>query len=114
MIRDLFEAEAHRDAYTWMAVLLAHFAIGGALWMLCSGWGDCEGVIAAAVAYAAFERLQGYIGGRFLAWDSLLDWCGVMLGAVAMLMAWSHNVPLFWCAIGSIGILAIVGGLVRR
>lgn len=114
MIRDLLTAEAQRDSYTWMAVLLAHFAIGSDLWVLFRGWGDCEGVIATAVAYAAFERLQGYIGGRMLYWDSLLDWVGVTLGAVAEMMLWQHNVALFWGAVASIGVLAIVGGLVRR
>ncbi|WP_090735709.1 hypothetical protein [Paracoccus homiensis] len=96
-----------------MAVLLAHFAIGVALWMLCRGWGDMNAVAAAGIVYALFERVQGYIGDRSLYWDSVLDWTGVMLGSVAAMMIWQHNSGMFATAIVSLAIVSIAGGLAR-
>ena len=72
MIRSLLTPEAHRDPYIWAAVLLAHFAIGAMLWPLLGWW--------VAPVYAAFEVAQA-ARVRLLAWDSVLDWCGVQLGA---------------------------------
>lgn len=72
MIRSLLTPEAHRDPYVWAAVLMAHFAIGAILWLLIGWW--------VALAYAAFEGAQA-VRARLLAWDSVLDWTGVMLGA---------------------------------
>lgn len=72
MIRSLLTPEAHRDPYVWAAVLMAHFAIGAILWLLIGWW--------VALVYAAFEGAQA-ASARLLAWDSVLDWCGVMLGA---------------------------------
>lgn len=72
MIRALLTPDAHRDPYVWAAVLLAHFAIGAMLWPLVGWW--------VALIYTAFEVAQA-ARVRLLAWDSVLDWVGVMLGA---------------------------------
>ncbi len=72
MIRSLLTPDAHRDPYVWAAVLMAHFAIGAILWPLVGWW--------VVFLYAAVELAQA-VNARLLAWDAVLDWCGVMLGA---------------------------------
>ena len=79
MIRDLLTPEAQTSPYVWAAVLLAHFGIGAMLWL-------AVGLPAIGV-YAAFEALQAVVARRALWWDSVLDWCGVVLGA--LMMGWA-------------------------
>lgn len=85
MIKSLLKAEAHSDAYTWAAVLLAHIAIGSALWTVFG--------IGGVMVYAAFELVQGQISRRMLWWDSALDWCGVALGANFASSLWNQDQP---------------------
>ena len=87
MIRDLLTPEAHADSYTWAAVLLAHAWIGHTSALFLPVW-------AVAVAYAAFEVFHISRGGN--RWDSVLDWCGVVLGAMGA-------IPAVWivCAVGA-------------
>lgn len=98
MIRNLLTAEAHRDPYVWAAVLLAHFAIGSMLWPLAGWW--------ALAIYAAFEALQAALSRR-LWWDSVLDWCGVALGAVYVAQGG------YWLAALSALIISATGYLSR-
>lgn len=100
MIRNLLTAEAHRDPYVWAAVLLAHFTIGAALWVVADWW--------AVVIYAGFELAQA-VRSRLLAWDSLLDWCGVALGAAfAAHLAQGDQRPALAAAV-AVFIIAAVG-----
>lgn len=104
MIRDLLTPEAHRDPYVWAAVLLAHFTIGAALWVVAGWW--------AALAYAGFELAQGG-RSRLLAWDSLLDWCGVTLG-VAFASHLAHGDRRHaLAAVVAVFIIAAVGYAIR-
>ncbi|SEU03513.1 hypothetical protein [Paracoccus homiensis] len=98
IIRDLLTPEAQRDAYTWAAVLVAHFGIGACLRMIGLP------LVVIAIGYAGFETMQAGISGVFLPWDSVLDWSAVMLGAVA-------KGPL---AVAALAVIALVGTGRRR
>lgn len=86
MIRSLLTPDAHRDPYVWSAVLMAHFAIGAILWPLVGWW--------VVFLYAAIELAQA-VNVRLLAWDSVLDWTGVMLGAA---FVWQVAAGDYWMA----------------
>lgn len=108
MIRDLLTAEAQRDPYVWAAVLVAHAGIGVALWSIMGH------LLAVALLYGAFEIVQAMSSARPLWWDSILDCCGVMLGAM---LGWSlsmGNGAIGTAAIVAIGLIAAVGSGVRK
>ena len=102
MIRYLLTPEAHRDPYVWAVVLLAHFAIGAMLWPLVGWW--------VALIYAAVEAAQA-VRVRLLAWDCVLDWIGVMLGAA---FVWQVAAGDYWmataAAVAALSIAAVGAG----
>lgn len=106
MIRELLKAEAQTDAYAWAAVLLAHIAIGSALWTVFG--------IGGVMVYAAFELVQGQISRRMLWWDSALDWCGVALGANFASSLWNQDQPGALLTLVACAIVSLVGVMVRR
>ena len=105
MIRNLLTAEAHRDPYVWAAVLMAHFAIGAMLWPVFGWW--------VALIYAGIEVTQA-IRSRLLVWDSVLDWCGVVLGLVFIDCVWAHNILYAGLCVISIACIAVVGCACRK
>lgn len=107
MIRDLLTPEAHRDPYVWAAVLVAHAGIGVALWAFIGG------LLTIAMLYAGFEICQMLVNRRAFYWDSVLDWCGIMLGACLGLAIETDEVVGKSAAVASIVIVAAVGAWVR-
>lgn len=105
MIRDLLSAEAHRDPYVWAAVLLAHFAVGVMLWPVAGIW--------AVSGYAAFEAMQA-AASRRIWWDSVLDWCAVVLGSCAAFFMVSGALWYASCASVSALSIAAVGYKARQ
>lgn len=82
MIQELLTPEAQADAYVWAAVLVAHAAIGVALFAWFSGRPTRTALGLVALVYALIEAIQAAISGSLLIWDSTLDWVAVCLGAL--------------------------------
>lgn len=101
MIRELLTPEAPSSPYIWSAVLLAHFAIGAMLWLLVGWW--------AVAIYAGFEVLQALVSRRAIVWDSILDWCAVVLGALVMGFAVGGGFALASACAGACLCIAVVG-----
>lgn len=104
MIRSLLTPDAHHDPYVWAAVLLAHFAIGAMLWLLVGWW--------VLPIYAAFEIVQA-VRVRLMAWDSVLDWVGVILGAAFVWQVAAANDLMVMAATVSALCIAAVGWATR-
>lgn len=105
MIRDLMTPEAQTDPYVWSAALLAHAAIGVAMWALLGWW--------ALAAYAAFEAVQARVSGVLLIWDSILDWCAVALGACLGWALWSQSTSGALGSVAAVAVIAAVGAARR-
>lgn len=121
---DLLTPEAHRDAYEWAAVFLAHAFLGLVLvaimaaildriageWI--TGTGSLALVIVALGFLTIWEGLaQGY--GAGLA-DALVDAAAVTLGGLAGLSAWLRRGALLAGSILAAAVVTAAGVFARR
>ena len=115
MILDLLTPESHENAYIWAAVMLAHAAIGAAMWAVMLRIDRRPGIAAflAMILYGMFEAFQAMVSGVFLFWDSLLDWCAVGLGATLAAALWGPSIAAMRAAVLAAGIIVLVGAWVR-
>ena len=107
LIREMLATpEAQADAYTWAAVLMGHWAIGAALTVLLMALlarpRACAALVSAGYGLA-WEGAQLLAGGN--AWDGVLDWTAVTLGAITVAAVWQHRRRL---AAGVVGAAAAV------
>lgn len=106
--------EAQADAYTWGAVLLAHFTIGVFL-TAALGWilGAWRGALVVAVGYAILWEGGQLIFAGADPVDCLVDAGAVALGALVAAGAWRrHGLAVG----GALALLAAIGiaGVRRR
>lgn len=105
VLKDLLQADDHRDPYVWGAVFLAHAFIGVAGWI-----GLGMGVVA---AYIVFEFAQALFTGKADVADSAFDTLGVAGGA---LVAQSLNANVTgdtWAALGLVAFTCALGMTVK-
>lgn len=107
--------EAQADAYTWGAVLLAHFAIG---LFLTAVVGTVTGVWRAALIVSVgylllWEGAQLALFGAGIA-DSLVDAAAVACGAVVAAGAWRNRGPAVAAALALLAVIGIRGVGRRR
>lgn len=114
MITDLLTPEAQGDAYVWAAVLVAHAAIGVALFAWFSGRQTRMALALVALVYALFEAVQALISGTLLIWDSALDWVAVCLGALVAAGLRRRRTWITRAATLATLLLAVVGYRRRR
>lgn len=84
LLKELFNTpSAEREPEPWATRAAAHFGVGTVLCLimvpLLGPWGA---VAIISAAYALWELCQ-WPGGLRMAWDGILDWVAVVLGAVA-------------------------------
>lgn len=106
--------EAQADAYTWAAVLMGHWAIGAALTVLLMAVLARPLACATVVSLAygiLWEGAQLLAGGG--AWDGVLDWTAVTLGALTTAAVWQHRRRLAAGAVGAI-VTVLAAGVRRR
>ena len=106
MIRDLMSPESHDNPYVWSAVLLAHAALGVAGWAIIGWW--------AVMVYLAFELVQAITARGALWWDSVLDACGFICGALLASSMWARDLPMAATAILVCACICFSGAMARR
>ena len=85
LIRALFaNPEAEDDPAAWATRYAAHVGVGAALWLIVQVWASPFPATAAVAALMAAWEVAQWRGGARMAWDGLLDWCGVTLAAAAL------------------------------
>ena len=92
----ILRPEAQSDAYSWLATLGGHAAIGVGGWIV-AAWlmGVPLAPWAVAIAYGIFEVVQLFVHreliSRRLIWDSALDWVGVVAGTMVAAYLWAQE-----------------------
>lgn len=113
MILDLLTPESQENAYVWAAVMLAHAAIGAAMWAALFR-AVKRPLVVVMIAYAFFEAAQAAISGTLLIWDSVLDWCAVGMGAALAAALWRRSAVAARLAALAALVVALVGAFKRR
>ncbi|HRM75757.1 MAG TPA: hypothetical protein PLI13_13790 [Paracoccus sp. (in: a-proteobacteria)] len=108
LIGELLIPEAQPDPYVWAAVLLAHAAIGAALYAALVGV-TRRPLMLVALIYAGWEVLQAAASGALLVLDSAVDLSAVMIGAVLALGLWHRRAGVTRLATLAAAIIAIIG-----
>lgn len=114
LIRALFATpEAERDPAAWATRYAAHVGVGAALWLIVQVWADPFPATAAVAALMAAWEVAQWRGGARMAWDGLLDWCGVTLAAAAL---WAvADGQIGWAAFSGAAVVAtLAAGVWRR
>lgn len=108
MIGELLTPEAQASAYVWAAVLLAHAAIGVALYAALVGAAR-RPLALVALIYAGWEALQAAVSGTLLVLDSAVDLAAVMIGATLALGLWHRRAGLTRIATLAAAVIALIG-----
>ncbi len=108
LIDELLTPEAQPDPYVWAAVLLAHAAIGAALYAALVGVVR-RPLVLVALIYAVWEAAQAAVSGTLLIMDSIVDLAAVMIGAVLALGLWHRRAGVARIATLAAAVIAIIG-----